>query len=198
MKNLIVKIAYAIVFLAMPLFAQAQEQTATQLKKEVGLSGLSLYGGSFMYKKEIKPNVYRRMSFDPASIFYSKGNVLNNTDFGAGFTLGREKRKDVIEKVQFIYGPQFGVGFDFLKYHNVSSINTSFNTNTLTVDLNFAYLLGIIYHINNKVYIGFESSPSFQTSFNRNKNNDGIVQTKLNLISLKGSGYFQLTAMYRF
>ncbi len=198
MKNLLVKIAYAIAFLAMPFFTLAQEKAVTKLKKEVGLSGLSFSGGSFVYKKEIKPNVYRRMSFDPTNIQLFRGNVLNNTNFGGGFNLGREKRKDVIEKVQFIYGPQFGVGFRFQKQRNVNSINTSFNNSTLTVDASFAYLFGIIYHINDKLYIGFESQPSLFTSFDRDKNNSGVVKININEIRLAGNGYFQLTAMYRF
>jgi hypothetical protein len=199
MKNLIGIIAF---FCASLTSLQAQEQNSslitTPKRKEIGVSNLSLSGASLLYKKEVKPDVYRRWNFGFTDIGFSKGEKSQSISSRLSFSIGKEKRKNIVEKLSFIHGAQYGLSLSFNTDSNNANTNISYYNTSLYINPNFGYLFGAIYQINKRFYIGVESVPSLYTSLSYSKDTSNKTKVKLNGINLNASGYLNFTAMYRF
>jgi hypothetical protein len=199
MKNLIGSI---VIFCASLASLQAQEQNTNLItmpkKKEIGVSNLSLAGASLLYKKEVKTDVYRRLNFGFTSAEFSKGEKSKSLRSQLGFSVGKEKRKNIMEKLSFIHGAQYGLSLSFNNDSNNANSNISYHNTDVNIYPSFAYLFGAIYQINPRFYIGVESQPSLYASLRYSKNTNNKVDVKLNGIGLNASGYLNFTAMYRF
>ncbi len=199
MKNLIGIITFFCVSLAS---LQAQEQNnnlnSASKKKEIGVSNLSLSGAYLLYKKEIKPDVYRRWNFAFTDVGFTKGEKSKSINSRLGFSLGKEKRKNVMEQLSFIHGAQYGLFLSFNNDYNNANSYISYHNTSLYFNPNFGYLLGAIYQINKRFYIGVESIPSLYTSLSYSKDTYNKTKVKLNGINLSASGNLNFTAMYRF
>jgi hypothetical protein len=199
MKNLIGSIAF---FCASLASLQAQEQNTnlitTPKKKEIGVSNLSLSGASLLYKKEVKTDVYRRWNFVFTDIDFIKGEKSQNISSRLGFSVGKEKRKNIMEKLSFIHGAQYGLSLSFNNSSNNANANISYHNTDMYISPNFAYLFGAIYQINPRFYIGVESQPSLYASVRYSKDTNNKVNVNFNGMSLNASGYLNFTAMYRF
>jgi hypothetical protein len=179
------------------LFIFAQEQTKSLKKREIGLTNLDFSGGAFVIKKEIKENTYRRLSLGSANITFDKGQVLKGTDLRLSLDWGREKRKNLVSKLDLIHGMQYGTDFFFINNKNTKENTFEFNNTAVRLNANLGYLIGFIYHLNEKIYIGVETIPDVGLGFTYSKDNDNKTRIAFNSVSLRSSGYFRLTAAYK-
>jgi hypothetical protein len=152
--------------LQVPVFAQNTTDAKTASRKEIGLgfSGLNFNSSnsfSAFYKKEIKENVYRRLSF-----FAGNLNILHNNgsqtrfDGSVGIGIGREKRKALDEKLWFYSGPQWNL--------NVGVFASSANQvdyQTYNFSTGVGYILGFQHNFNDRWGINLETIPALSVNY---------------------------------
>jgi len=81
-------------------------------------------------------------------------------DFDLGFSVGREKRKDLGANFQFVYGLELITRYSFYEQKN--------NRNSYKYQLfgtGIGGVFGIKYELNNKLFVGFELLPSVVVNF---------------------------------
>ncbi|GAB3766424.1 hypothetical protein GCM10028817_49830 [Spirosoma pomorum] len=142
--------------------------------REIGLriSDLSSFG--LVYKKQISENTYRRyrLAFGNLSANFIQNNTL--IGFSVGGAAGKEKRRTISDKLQFIYGTELIASL---------SLNSS-NTGTLTISdgnggsttykgssllivtpsIGVGFVLGAQYNLNPRWYVSAELIPSITAS----------------------------------
>ena len=165
---------------------------------EVAITNISFNGASILLKKQISPNEFRRQSFGAANISLNKQQ--NNTTFGGSvsYSFGKEYRKNIVKSFDAIYGPQYGLSAytDYRK--NIQPVNnTTFEQTVFTFAPSFGYLLGFIYHINDKFYIGFETQPSISTSVRYDKETNKEANIAWSALNIGASGYLNFTAGFK-
>lgn len=153
---------FLLVVLQAPAFAQK-----TAARKEVGLgfTGLNFNSSnafSAFFKKEIKENVYRRLSFFLGNIGLSNtSSDQTRFDASIGFGIGREKRKALDEKLWFYSGPQWTLN-TFLQ---VATNNRQTTSNTYNLNAGIGYILGLQHNLNDRWAINLETIPSFSVGY---------------------------------
>ncbi|MDX2280572.1 MAG: hypothetical protein NW218_13370 [Saprospiraceae bacterium] len=152
---------FLLVVLQAPAFAQQ-----TNARKEIGLgfTGLNFNSSNSFaafYKKEIKENVYRRLSFLVGNInLLNTSNDLTRFDASVGFGIGREKRKALDEKLWFYSGPQWT-----LNALIVAAKETQRTSNTYNLSTGIGYILGLQHNFNDRWAINLETIPSLSVSY---------------------------------
>ena len=193
MKNLILFIVAMFIFL-FPMFGQ--ENVSASKRKEIAFTDISLRGGSILLKKEVKPNVFIRNAFGFGRIQASKTQNVSGFNSSLSYSIGKEKRKNLIQSLDFIHGPQYGLSVAFA--HSKTKQNTVFQNTSFELTPSFSYLLGIIYHFNDKIYVGLETAPYISTSLQYVKTTNQPTRTELTGLQLGASNYLGITAGYRF
>ena len=193
MKNLIFFVISMFIF-SFPLFGQ--ENISVSKRKEVAFTNISLGGASILLKKEVKPNVFIRNAFGYGRIQASKNQNVSGFNSSLNYSIGKEKRKNLIKSLDFIHGPQYGLGVSFAQ--SKTKQNTIFQNTSFEFTPSFSYLLGIIYHFSDKIYVGLETAPYISTSFQYVKTTNQPTRTELTGLQFGASNYLGITAGYRF
>ena len=165
---------------------------------EVAITNISLNGASILLKKQVSPTQFRRQSFGAANISLNKQQ--KNTSFGGAvnYSFGKEHRKNIVKSFDAIYGPQYGLSAHTNYSKNIQQVNNPiFEYTSFTFSPAFGYLLGFIYHINDKFYVGFETQPYISTSFKYDKVNDEKPNIEWNAFNIGASGYLNFTAGFK-
>ena len=193
MKNLILFIISTFIF---SFSSIGQENVSVSKRKEVAFTNVSLEGASILLKKEIKPNVFIRNAFGYGRVQASKNQNVSGFNSSISYSIGKEKRKNLIQSLDFIHGPQYGLGISFAQ--SKTKQNTTFENTSFVLTPSFSYLLGIIYHFNDKIYVGLETAPYISTSFQYTKATNQPTRTELTSLQFGASNYLGITAGYRF
>jgi len=195
-----------LLFLQIDLYAQGLDVTPTPVyqMREVGFALQKQFSPGFIYKKQIKENVYRRFnlnyvvfnqSYSTQLINYnfSNGSYIHDKEFRNSFNLlfslqfGREKRHQLWGKLIFIHGFNFivspGTFFTVFKNYRYSSwSNQYYNSQgkhfTTIIETGPMYLLGILYPVHKNLMLGLEYLPTALFTFNTQlKSNPGIAMS---------------------
>ncbi|AUD04541.1 hypothetical protein [Spirosoma pollinicola] len=149
----------------------AQDAPST---REIGLRASDLNSFGLIYKKQISENTYRRyrLAFGNLGVNFIRSNTL--VGFSAGGAMGKEKRRPISDKMQFIYGTELIASVN-LNYTSAGSITvdngnggtTSYTGSDLlivTPSVGIGFVLGAQYNFNPKWYISAELIPSITGS----------------------------------
>ncbi len=178
------------------------QDTAAVRMHEVGLqiSNFNLEDFGLVYKVQRLTNENRYMRY--RLVFSNVGFVSqqdgDDTDFnlGLGGAIGFERRHALGERVQFLQGPEFSVGFSH------SNFNQQFiEFTTTSVNAGIGYILGLQYNINEKFYINLETIPALSFSYNTSRQENGNQKSTNNTTSLNAnfnSESIALTLAFRF
>ncbi|GAB3986523.1 hypothetical protein GCM10028807_04130 [Spirosoma daeguense] len=155
-------------FLATSVFAQDAP------KREIGLRTSDFNNIGMIYKKELRENTYRRYRFALGNLSANFSRSTTLLGLGVGGAIGREKRRNLNDKLQFVYGTEL-----------IASVNLySSNRGTITIDngnggtttytgsdllvvtpsLGVGFVLGAQYNFNSRWYVSAELIPSITAS----------------------------------
>ncbi|GAB2527489.1 hypothetical protein [Spirosoma aerophilum] len=157
---------------ALLLCVHVQAQDAPT--REIGLRTSDLSSVGLVYKKQVSENTYRRyrLAFGSLSGTFVSSNSL--IGFSVGGAMGKEKRRSLSDKLQFVYGTEL-----------IASVNlNSTNTGKLTIDnglggtttytgssilvvtpsVGVGFVLGAQYNFNPRWYLSAELIPSITVS----------------------------------
>lgn len=143
-------------------------------KHEIGLriSGFSNIG--FIYKKKLSENTYRRyrLAFGNLSANFIRSNAL--IGFSAGGAMGKEKRRPINDKLQFVYGTELIASLSLnssstgnLTIEDGNGRTTTYTGSDLlivTPSVGVGFVLGAQYNFNPRWYISAELIPSITAS----------------------------------
>jgi hypothetical protein len=191
------KTLFSLIFVFSFISAYAQEQAEIPKKREIGLANISLNGASLVYKKEIKPNIYRRFSFALLNLSYNQVPKASQNSADIGFRFGREKRKTVKGKLRLMHGLQYDMGANFFK-NTIDNFNLKISNEDFKINLGVAYLLGFNYCFSEDFYIGIETTPTISSGYFFKKTTERIVYQGFSNLSLLANNNVRLTALYCF
>ena len=169
--------ALFIAFLMLSFFSQAQNTM-----QEIGLrvsTNLTNLSPSFIYKKQIGENLYKRYNGGLANLNYSNGNKTGNRlGFNAFLSMGKEKRRDIGNLLKFINGLQYVGGFS-LNDATTESTNSTLKQTAFNGSLGLGYLLGVQFDLSPTFYINLETIPGgnifYQSSRTKQTNIDPVT-----------------------
>ncbi len=165
---------------------------------EIAITNVSLHGASILLKTPTKPNEFRRQSFGAANIALNKQDNYTSFRGDIRYGIGKEKRKNIVQSLDAIYGPQYGLGISTFYQKNALVINNpTVENTTLTFTPSFGYLVGFIYHINDKFYVGIETTPYISASIRYNKITSKNATADLNGLDIGGTSYLNFTAGFK-
>ncbi len=142
---------------------------AQNTMREIGLhvSNLSLtnLNPSFIYKKQIGENLYKRYNFSFANINFQKNKTTNRYGLNTSLGFGKEKRREMGKRLKFIHGLQYlgGIGFNYNTSNNPN--NQLSKQTTLSANVGLGYLLGVQFEISPSFYINLETVPYINLSY---------------------------------
>lgn len=174
-------------FLGLCLCVQAQDNSLHNNMVELGLRLPSLQNFGFVYKKQKAPSQYVRHRLAVANIALENVSSTNSQfSFGLGYAVGKEKRRSLGEKVQFVHGiePAF----------NLSVANQG-NSHRLVLQPAIGYVLGFQLDISDAFYINIETVPALRGNFNFNGGNRADTHS---LFAGFSSDAVAVTFAYRF
>ncbi|SOD93324.1 hypothetical protein [Spirosoma fluviale] len=178
---------------------QAQDSPA----REIGLRATGFDSFGLIYKKQLKENTYRRyrLAFGNLGANFVRSNTLFS--FSAGGAMGKEKRRDLSDKLQFIYGTELiaSVSLNSTTTGTLSvdngaggtTIYTGSNILVVTPTVGIGFVLGAQYNFNPRWYISAELIPSVTAS--------GAFGNGTSVYSIQAgfnSGSAGITGAYRF
>lgn len=146
------------------------QDTPTTLTREIGVRTNSFNDFGLIYKKQIRENTYRRyrLAFGHVSANFLRNNTI--IGFSAGGAMGKEKRRPITDKLQFIYGTELiaSVGLSSsssgsLTVDNGNGGSTTYSGNKLlivTPTIGIGLVLGAQYNVNQRWYVSAELIPS--------------------------------------
>ena len=158
----------------------AQETTRI---RELGLRLTGTDNFGFIYKKRLDDGSYRRYRFFSGQLDFANidGNSIAN--FNAGVAIGKEKRIDVADRLDFIRGPE-----PFLSI----SVQGTDDIFLAMITPGFGYVLGFQYDFSDKFYLNIETIPSVSLTYG---NGDAQV---VRFNAGFNSNAVAVTAAYRF
>ncbi|MDF9795085.1 hypothetical protein OKW21_000348 [Catalinimonas alkaloidigena] len=172
---------------AYPIHAQENEDKPV---REIGIGSSNLSSNfSFIYKKELEENKYKRYDAFFSMVYLDRRSTSNSyllstlvTDIS--FTLGTENRKYINDKFKFVHGFYYGGG-----------IKMYFQEGNTVVELipEFGYLLGVQYDINDQFYIGATTFPGIITDISLNSEDVHISKVMVGFTTIA-----ELSLLYRF
>ncbi|QMW02918.1 hypothetical protein [Spirosoma foliorum] len=144
-------------------------------KHEIGLriSGFSNIG--FIYKKKLSENTYRRyrLAFGNLNANFHDSSMLL-FGFSAGGAMGKEKRRAINDKLQFVYGTELiaSISLNSSSTGNLTIEDGNGGTTTykgsdlliVTPSVGIGFVLGAQYNFNPRWYISAELIPSITAS----------------------------------
>ncbi|NNE29019.1 MAG: hypothetical protein HKN16_05260, partial [Saprospiraceae bacterium] len=139
------------------LFVYPTSQTQAQ-DREFGIRLANLQNFGLIYKKN-KVSHWTRWHASFAGLDADFSEDVFNGRLDLGFSVGKEKRKAVGEKMNFIHGSQFLLGL------SLRSNNSNFNG---TTSLGYGYLIGMNLELPNSFVLSLETIPRINVVFNGN------------------------------
>ena len=177
----------------------AQEATP----REIGIRINSLSSFGMIYKKQLRENTYRRyrLAFGDITANFRKG--YNQFGLSVGGAIGREKRRPITDRLQFIYGTEFltSLGVNSVSSGSITVDNGNGGSTTIygnkvvvvTPSVGIGLVLGAQYSLNSRWYVSAELIPSI-TASGTFGNGTSIVGIHAGFNSSSAG----LTAAYRF
>ena len=157
-------------FVMLSFTSQAQNSM-----REIGVRvspSLTNLSPSFIYKKQIGENLYKRYNWGIAHLSLNQNsNKVTYGSFNTAISMGDEKRRDIGKRLKFISGLQYngGVGFSHNDYVTQSVQNTLSSTQTqFSGNVGFSYLLGIHFELSPAFYVNLETIPGGNVSYQSN------------------------------
>ena len=142
--------------------------------REIGLRLTDFNSFGLIYKKQIRENTYRRyrLAFGNLSANFIQTNTL--IGFSVGGAAGKEKRRPISDKLQFIYGTELIASLS-LNSSNTGSLTVSDGTGAsttytgssllfVTPSVGVGFVLGAQYNLNPRWYVSAELIPSITAS----------------------------------
>lgn len=151
----------------------AQDTTATRMH-EVGLqiTNFNLENFALIYKVQNRGNENRytryRFIFTNINFFKRAHSDVNAFSFNLGGSIGIEKRTNLSDRIQFIYGPEFNTLFRYRNSDSGDSQNPNAQNET-NVSLGLGYILGLQYNFDSRFYINLEIAPGVSANYNTSK-----------------------------
>ncbi|GAB4008677.1 hypothetical protein GCM10028808_15380 [Spirosoma migulaei] len=142
--------------------------------REIGLRISSFDNIGLIYKKQLSENTYRRyrLAFGNLSANFIGSNSL--IGFSAGGAIGKEKRRPINDKLQFVYGTELiaSIGLNSSSTGNLTISDGNGGTTTytgsnlliVTPSVGVGFVLGAQYNFNPKWYLSAELIPSITAS----------------------------------
>ena len=151
-----------IVIILMGFFAQ---QTIAQTQHEAGLRFNNFEVLSLMYKKQKDETSFMRYRINAGRIAFSEAG--NNQRFlgNIEFAIGKENRKQLMDKLSFIYGLEPALGIAF---------NTQNGSSQFRISPSLGYILGVQYDFFERLAIGLEVIPALNGVFQQANNANEI------------------------
>ncbi|NJC26908.1 hypothetical protein [Neolewinella antarctica] len=169
--------AFALLFMLTPLTAQSDI-------REVGVRFNNFDNFNLLLKKQIDENTYRRYGLLLANVNLLVGeNDVRAAQFEVSASIGKERRRDIGNDIQFVTGWQPSIGLGLTASESVTCVS---------VTPGIGYLLGFQYNISDNFYVAVEAIPSVNFALTVGD----IAAARLQAgISTAGVG---ITAVYRF
>jgi opacity protein-like surface antigen len=154
-------------FSMLPFFSHAQN---TQQEIGVRISNFNITNlyPSFIYKKQIGENLYKRYNFGLANVDFGHNSTFSRASLSTSLSIGKEKRRDIGKRLKFIHGLQYLGGLGFSYTDNLSNNTTTNNASKQTiVNANFGlgYLLGVQFELSPTFYVNLETMPVANASY---------------------------------
>ena len=151
--------------------------------RELGLRLTGLEDFDLIYKKSLTEDTYRRYRFFTGRLSFVNVDGSSVATFNAGASIGRETRRAIAERVQFVRGPEFFVSL------GLTGTDDDF---LATIQPGIGYVLGFNYLISDRFFLGIESIPSI--SFLYGNGEARVISFNAGF----SSQAVALTAVYRF
>lgn len=176
-------------FLVLIFIISTDLSAQTTNDHEIGIRFNNFRDFSLVYKKHLKENKYLRLR----SVSSNYSFTFLSSNLSLGVAVGREKRREINSKLQFVSGGEFGLFFNRNEWfgNSVSSPSKTFST---FVSLNA--VLGLNYSVNPRFNLGVEILPGI--SSNVLFNDDGYVDNSFSLNIFNGWTTAALVAVYTF
>jgi len=146
-NKLIMKVKLTLIAVLFAGIGLCQTTYAQTENREIGLRLTSSRGSDFVFKKEKKPNRYKRLRIGLQALGYNGNDDFN---FGLTFGIGVEKRKSIREDLFFIHGLEPRL--------QVNSFSSSSN-----ISVGLGYVFGFQYDISDALSANIEATPSVGT-----------------------------------
>jgi len=159
------------------------------LHKEVGIRIGGSGGYSFVYKKEQSENKYKRMRLNAGKIDFSKLNDVHAYSLLASMSVGTEKRISLTNDFYIYHGWEPGLTFGFSGDSKLRSIR---------INPFVGYIIGFMYDLNGKFFIGIETLPNMYINTNINLIEGDTANTSLSAGLDFNSNLLALSLAYRF
>lgn len=132
-------------------------QTTGGAQKELGLRAITLTNFNLIYKQQNELGNYWRFGLGNVQFAQNVNGNGNFSQFNLVFSAAYEKRRDITDRLEFIYGFQPSIGL---------SINNDFQQ----YQAGLGYILGAQYHLNRDFAIGLELTPSLNYRYSDSNN----------------------------
>ena len=133
-----------------------QAQTS---QREIGLRFTDWDQFGLLYKKQIAENTYRRYRVALARFNYDNYETAEQFGMWLGFSIGKEKRKALNERLQWIHGWEPGLSLD-INLETQKNDGYTLQSSLLSIHPYIGYVLGLQYRLNDHFLLGLENIPS--------------------------------------
>lgn len=198
-----------VLIMMLSCFAMASMAQDISKQREVGITFSSLNNFGINYKVGNGLSMWRFNSL------FGKGDkternsdslISNVENFDLGISIGKEYRNQFADKLEFIYGLDFGVSYskDFSTSNDKSIYNNDSKFEEKTYSPSVSIVFGVNYMLKNNIYIGAELKPYFKYNIGERTvsgQNNSIEEVKTDISGIE-YGFNNNSAMlsigYRF
>jgi hypothetical protein len=166
MKKVSIKKNVLGVFFLMSLMTTVTAQE-NEHQREVGIAFSDLNSFELIYKSGNAASLWR-YNLLTTNFFKAESSPLesNNsiTNISLGASIGKEYRELITKKLEYRFGVDAGLGFQYSKYRSGVNSNESINK-TITYTPNINAILGVNYLFNEHLALGVEILPGVSYGF---------------------------------
>jgi hypothetical protein len=142
--------------------ASGYAQDSLTRVREVGLRTDGFNNLGMIYKKQVSENTYRRYRAAIGNVSATFQERLITVGLVAGGAIGKEKRKNLTEKLQAVYGTEFIANVNITSVtvgpNNLASDRDSYHI--INPSVGIGLVLGAQYNFTPKWYVSTELNPS--------------------------------------
>jgi hypothetical protein len=175
--NILLRSTAILLLLCTFLTQSTYAQEKFQPQKAIGMRFFNTSDFSLIYKKQIKPQQYRRFTAAFFRTQYNHRSQSSNFNLGAGLYITKENHHSIDRATSFYHGLQYGAN------GQVSALSD--NSNTYSLNLGLGYIMGIEFKIKNKLGLSLDITPSANVNYQRHQSyNEWNVFTNFNMSSV--------------